>query len=133
MELNRYPDNFFAEVEQAAFSPPTSCPASAFRPTKCSRGGCSPYVTHNATGSHQLQPHSGQRAPMPVQSYHRDGKMRTDGNLGKNAHLQPNSAGLWDNQPDFAERLSRSKATRRTGTTASTTIMGTSRETCSGR
>jgi catalase len=29
--------------------------------------------------------------------------MRTDGNLGKTLTYNPNSAGLWDNQPDFSE------------------------------
>jgi catalase len=29
--------------------------------------------------------------------------MRTDGNLGETLTFNPNSAGLWDNQPDFAE------------------------------
>jgi len=29
--------------------------------------------------------------------------MRTDGNLGATLSYNPNSAGLWDNQPDFAE------------------------------
>jgi catalase len=29
--------------------------------------------------------------------------MRTDGNLGGTLNYHPNSAGLWDNQPDFAE------------------------------
>jgi catalase len=29
--------------------------------------------------------------------------MRTDGNLGGTLTFHPNSAGLWDNQPDFAE------------------------------
>jgi catalase len=28
--------------------------------------------------------------------------MRTDGNLGDTLTFNPNSAGLWDNQPDFA-------------------------------
>ncbi len=44
MELNRNPENYFAEVEQAAFNPPTSCPASAREPP--------------------LDP--GQRCPLPV-------------------------------------------------------------------
>jgi catalase len=39
----------------------------------------------------------------PFHSYHRDGKMRTDGNLGATLTYHPNSAGLWENQPDFAE------------------------------
>ena len=32
-----------------------------------------------------------------------DGQMRTDGNLGRTLTFNPNSDGLWDNQPDFAE------------------------------
>jgi catalase len=39
----------------------------------------------------------------PFRSYHRDGKMRADGNLGGTLTFNPNSAGLWDNQLDFAE------------------------------
>jgi catalase len=45
----------------------------------------------------------------PFQSYHRDGKMRTDGDLGGTLSFNPNSDGLWDNQPDFAERHCRSR------------------------
>jgi len=36
-------------------------------------------------------------------SYYRDGKMRVDGNLCGTLTYHPNSAGLWDNQPEFAE------------------------------
>ncbi len=50
-ELNRNPDNYFAEVEQAAFNRRTSCPASASPRTRCSRAGCSPTVTRSATAS----------------------------------------------------------------------------------
>jgi hypothetical protein len=39
----------------------------------------------------------------PYMSYHRDGNMRVDGNLGGTTSFNPNSAGLWDNQPEFAE------------------------------
>jgi catalase len=39
----------------------------------------------------------------PFRSYHRDGAMRTDGNLGGTTNYNPNSAGMWDNQPDFSE------------------------------
>ena len=34
MELNRYPDNYFAEVEQAAFSPANIVPGIGFSPDK---------------------------------------------------------------------------------------------------
>jgi catalase len=39
----------------------------------------------------------------PFVSCHRDGKMRTDGDLGGTLTFNPNTAGLWDYQPDFAE------------------------------
>jgi hypothetical protein len=37
VELNRNPDNYFAEIELAAFSRRTSFPASVGHLTKCSR------------------------------------------------------------------------------------------------
>src|SRR3981189_1562575 len=77
MELNRYPENYFAEVEQAAFSPAHIVPGINF--------------THIPVNAPKC----------PFQSYHRDGAMRTDGNLGGTLTFNPNSAGLWDNQPDF--------------------------------
>ena len=39
----------------------------------------------------------------PFHSYHRDGAMRTDGNLGATLNYHPNSQGLWSNQPEYAE------------------------------
>ena len=51
MELNRNPENYFAEVEQAAFnSGQRRARASASRPTRCCRAGCSPTATRSATG-----------------------------------------------------------------------------------
>ena len=38
MELNRYPDNYFAEVEQAAFSPANVVPGISFSPDKMLQG-----------------------------------------------------------------------------------------------
>jgi hypothetical protein len=37
LELNRNPENYFVEIEQASFSRQTLCQASAFRPTRCCR------------------------------------------------------------------------------------------------
>jgi catalase len=39
----------------------------------------------------------------PVHSYHRDGAMRVDGNMGGTTSYEPNSNGEWEEQPDFAE------------------------------
>lgn len=38
MELNRYPENYFAEVELAAFSPANVVPGSDFSPGKMLQG-----------------------------------------------------------------------------------------------
>ena len=104
MELNRYPDNYFAEVEQAAFSPANIVPGIGFSPDKMLQGRL---FSYGDTQRYRLGinfNHIPVNAPVcPFQSYHRDGKMRTDGNLGGTLTYNPNSAGLWDNQPDFAE------------------------------
>ncbi len=48
--LDRNPDNFFAETEQVAFLPPTSCRGSIFPTTRCCRDGCFPISTRRNRG-----------------------------------------------------------------------------------
>ena len=104
MELNRYPDNYFAEVEQAAFSPAYVVPGIGFSPDKMLQARL---FSSGDTQRYRLGVkfnHIPVNAPKcPYHSYHRDGQMRTDGNLGGTLSFHPNSAGLWANQPDFAE------------------------------
>src|ERR1700716_2903580 len=104
MELNRNAENFFADVEQAAFSPANVVPGISFSPDKMLQGRL---FSYGDTQRYRLGVnfnHIPVNAPKcPFQSYHRDGAMRTDGNLGSTLTFPPNSAGLWDNQPDFAE------------------------------
>jgi catalase len=104
MELNRYPENYFAEVEQAAFSPANIVPGIDFSPDKVLQGRL---FSYGDTQRYRLGinfNHIPVNAPKcPFQSYHRDGKMRTDGNLGATTSYHPNSQGLWDNQPEYAE------------------------------
>jgi catalase len=104
MELNRYPDNYFAEVEQAAFSPANIVPGIGFSPDKMLQARL---FSYGDTQRYRLGVnfnHIPVNAPKcPYHSYHRDGQMRTDGNLGGTLSFHPNSAGLWANQPDFAE------------------------------
>src|SRR5438309_3026988 len=104
MELNRNPENYFAEVEQAAFSPANIVPGIGFSPDKMlqARLFSSGHAQRYRLGVNFN--HIPVNAPKcPFHSYHPDGKMRTDDNLGGTVHFNPNSAGLWDNQPDFAE------------------------------
>jgi catalase len=104
MELNRWPDNYFAEVEQAAFGPSNVVPGISFSPDRMLQARL---FSYNDTVRYRLGVNFYQipvNAPKcPYMSYHRDGKMRVDGNLGGTTSFNPNSAGLWDNQPDFAE------------------------------
>jgi catalase len=104
MELNRWPENYFAEVEQAAFGPSNVVPGISFSPDRMLQARL---FSYNDTVRYRLGVNFYQipvNAPKcPVMSYHRDGQMRVDGNLGGTTSFNPNSAGLWDNQPDFAE------------------------------
>jgi len=104
MELNRNPENFFAEVEQSAFNPASIVPGISFSPDKMLQGRLFAYgdaqryrlgVNHN---------HIPVNAPRcPVHSYHRDGAMRVDGNFGSTIGYEPNSKGEWKEQPDYSE------------------------------
>ena len=135
MELNRYPDNYFAEVEQAAFSPANIVPGIGFSPDKMLQGRL---FSYGDTQRYRLGVnfnHIPVNAPKcPFQSYHRDGKMRTDGNLGGNAQLTiPTAPGCGTTSPISPSRRCRSRAKRPITTIASTTITGSSRATCSAR
>ena len=49
MELNRNPDNYFADVEQAAFNPANIVPGVGLSPDKLLQGGFFPTATPSAT------------------------------------------------------------------------------------
>jgi catalase len=104
MELNRYPENYFAEVEQAAFSPANVVPGISFSPDRMLQARL---FSYGDTQRYRLGVnfnHIPVNAPKcPFHSYHRDGAMRTDGNLGATKSYHPNSQGLWGNQPEYAE------------------------------
>ena len=104
MELDRYPDNYFAEVEQAAFSPANVVPGISFSPDRMLEARL---FSYGDTQRYRLGVnfnHIPVNAPKcPFHSYHRDGAMRADGNLGATISYNPNSEGLWSNQPEYAE------------------------------
>src|SRR5690349_24795440 len=91
MELNRYPDNYFAEVEQAAFSPANIVPGIGFSPDKMLQARL---FSYGDTQRYRLGVnfnHIPVNAPKcPFHSYHRDGQMPTDGNLGAAPDYWPN-------------------------------------------
>lgn len=103
-ELNRNPENFFAEVEQAAFSPANIVPGISVSPDKMLQARL---FSYGDTQRYRLGVnfnHIPVNAPKcPFHSYHRDGAMRTDGNLGRTPSYFPNSLGEWQDQPALHE------------------------------
>lgn len=104
LELNRNPENYFAEVEQSAFTPAHVVPGIGFSPDKFLQGRLFAYgdaqryrlgVNYNQIPVNR--PHC------EVHDYHRDGFMRTDGNYGATKGYSPNSYGEWAAQPDVME------------------------------
>jgi len=104
MELNRNPENYFAEVEQSAFNPASIVPGIGFSPDKMLQGRLFSYgdaQRYRLGVNHEVIPVNAPRCP--VHSYHRDGFMRVDGNQGSTLGYEPNSYDEWQQQPEFAE------------------------------
>ena len=94
MELNRNPENYFADIEQAAFEPSNIVPGISFSPDKMLQARIMSYadahryrigVNYAALPANQPQ--------CPVHNYHRDGNLRFDGNYGGAVNYEPNSMG----------------------------------------
>ncbi|WP_085901453.1 catalase [Kiloniella majae] len=103
-ELNRNPENYFAEVEQSAFNPGNVVPGISFSPDKMLQGRLFSYgdtQRYRLGVNHSQIPVNAPRCPF--HSYHRDGAMRVDGNGGSRIGYEPNTQDEWNEQPDFAE------------------------------
>ncbi len=104
LELNRNPENYFAEVEQSAFNPANIVPGIGFSPDKMLQGRLFSYgdtQRYRLGVNHHLIPVN--RSRCPFHSYHRDGAMRVDDNHGSTLGYEPNSYEEWQEQPDFRE------------------------------
>ncbi|MFS0689077.1 catalase [Sporosarcina sp. 179-K 8C2 HS] len=103
-ELNRNPENYFAEVEQAAFTPAAIVPGIGFSPDKMLQARLFSYGDAQryrlGVNHHQIPVNA---PKCPFHSFHRDGAMRVDGNYGSRTSYEPNSFGEWKEQPDFKE------------------------------
>jgi catalase len=103
-ELNRNPENVFAEVEQAAFAPSSVVPGIGFSPDRMLQARLFAYgdaVRYRLGVNHHQIPVNAARCP--VHSFHRDGAMRVDGNYGSQLAYVPNSEDKWADQPDWRE------------------------------
>lgn len=92
IELNANPRNYFAEVEQAAFSPSNIIDGIGFSPDKMLQGRILSYPDAQryrlGVNFEQIPVN---RCPYFVNNYHRDGTMRVDGNGDEAPNYFPNS------------------------------------------
>jgi len=104
MELNKNPENYFADVEQAAFNPANIVPGIGLSPDKMLQGRLFSYgdaQRYRLGVNHTLIPVN--RARCPVHGFHRDGAMRVDENYAGTLGYEPNSYATWQEQLDFRE------------------------------
>ena len=105
MELNRNPDNYFAEVELAAFSPSNIVPGIGFSPDKMLQARVFSYADAHRyrLGTHyEALPINAPKCA--VNHYHKDGQMRFFPNFpNPDAYYEPNSFNGPVENPDFAE------------------------------
>ena len=104
MVLNRNPENYFADVEQAAFSPGNFVPGIGPSPDKMLQGRL---FSYHDTHRHRLGPNFHLlpvNAPRATQesNYQRDGFMRSDRNAGGEPNYWPNSFGGPSPDPEVA-------------------------------
>ncbi|MGF6996987.1 catalase [Paraburkholderia sp. GAS32] len=105
IELNRNAANYFADVEQAAFTPANVVPGISFSPDRLLQGRLFSYgdtQRYRLGINHHQIPVNAPRCPVH-HSFHRDGGMRTDGNLGGNVNYEPNRFGDFAQDTNAAE------------------------------
>ena len=93
LELNRNADNYFAEIEQVAFSPSNIVPGIGFSPDRMLQGRIMSYADAHRyrLGTHyEALPVNAPK--VPVNHYHKDGAMRFTPNFpNPDAYYEPNS------------------------------------------
>ena len=105
LELNRNPENYFQDVEQAAFNPAAVVPGIGFSPDRMLQGRLFAYGDAQryrlGINHHQIPVNRPRNAP--AHPSHRDGQMRVDGNYGSTIAYEPNSYGEWQEQPEYRD------------------------------
>jgi len=103
--LDRNPENYFAEVEQAAFEPKNIVPGMGYSPDKMLQARLISYPDahrYRLGVNYDVLPVN--RPQCPIHTYHRDGAMRFDGNSGSAPNYEPNSFNGPVEDPSFRER-----------------------------
>jgi len=105
MELNKNPDNYFMDIEQAACSPANVVPGISFSPDKMLQARIFAYADahrYRLGVNFERLPTNAPRA-VAVNNYQRDGYMRFDDNGGASPNYEPNSFGGPKADPAFKE------------------------------
>ena len=107
VELNRNPDNYFAEIENAAYSPSNIVPGISFSPDKVLQARIFSYAdAHRYRLGTHYESLPVNQPKCPVNHYHKDGQMNGfGGKLGNpDAYYEPNSiAGAPQQDPAYAD------------------------------
>ncbi len=104
LELNKNPENYFADVEQSAFNPANVVPGIGFSPDRMLQGRLFSYgdaQRYRLGVNHYQIPVNAPKCPF--HNHHKDGAMRVDGNGGGAVHYEPNSYGKWQEQKQYTE------------------------------
>jgi catalase len=106
MELNRNADNYFAEIEQAAFSPSNVVPGIGHSPDKMLQARVFSYAdAHRYRLGTHYEALPVNQPKCPVHNYHKDGQMNFFGQQtgSVDAFYEPNSMGGAVQDPTVAE------------------------------
>jgi catalase len=103
--LDRNPENYFAEVEQAAFDPKNIVPGMGYSPDKMLQARLISYPdAHRYRLGVNYDSLPVNKPQCPFHTYNRDGAMRFDGNSGASVNYEPNSFGGPTQDPAYRER-----------------------------
>ncbi len=105
LTLDRMPDNYFAETEQAAFNPSNVIPGLGYSPDKMLQGRLLSYPDahrYRIGTNYDLLPINARKNAGA--NYNRDGSMRFDGNYGSAPNYEPNSFGGPAQDAQYTER-----------------------------
>jgi catalase len=92
LELNRNPENYFAEIEQSTFSPSNIVSGIGFSPDKMLQARIFSYADSHRYRVGTWYEKLPVNAPKsPAATYHMDGPMRFDQPKGPDAYYEPNS------------------------------------------
>ena len=105
LQLDRNPENYFTDVEQAAFSPVNIVPGMGYSPDKMLQARLISYPDAHRyrVGTNYESLPVNRPKGTEAHTYHRDGAMRFDSNGGSSPNYEPNSFGGPKENPRYRE------------------------------